>query len=81
MVALHRAGHLKHWVQQNHDSLPQKAGYPQHALNEIHGSLHDPSNPVRPAGPVEVCGRLVLESVLWPVSTARRKLFHLHVSA
>jgi hypothetical protein len=33
---------------QNHDSLPQKAGYPQHALNEIHGSLHDPSNPIVP---------------------------------
>lgn len=39
---------MKHWVQQNHDSLPQKAGYPQHALNEIHGSLHDPANPVVP---------------------------------
>ena len=29
-------------------SLPQKAGYPQSALNEIHGSLHDPSNPIVP---------------------------------
>jgi len=48
MAALYEAGHLKHWVQQNHDSLPQKAGYPQHALNEIHGSLHDPANPVVP---------------------------------
>jgi NAD-dependent SIR2 family protein deacetylase len=48
LVAMYEAGHLKHWVQQNHDSLPQKAGYPQHALNEIHGSLHDPSNPIVP---------------------------------
>lgn len=48
LTAMHAAGHLKHWVQQNHDSLPQKAGYPQHALNEIHGSLHDPANPVVP---------------------------------
>ena len=48
LVAMHDAGHLKHWVQQNHDSLPQKAGYPQHKLNEIHGSLHDPANPVVP---------------------------------
>jgi len=48
MASMHRAGYLKHWLQQNHDSLPQKAGYPQHALNEIHGSLHDPSNPVVP---------------------------------
>ncbi|CAL1169550.1 unnamed protein product [Cladocopium goreaui] len=37
---------LHHWVQQNHDGLPQKAGYPQEALNEIHGSWFDPSNPV-----------------------------------
>lgn len=48
LVALHKAGMLKHWIQQNRDSLPQKAGYPQTALNEIHGSLHDPSNPIVP---------------------------------
>jgi len=34
------------WVQQNHDGLPQKAGFPQHKLNEIHGAWFDPSNPV-----------------------------------
>ncbi|CAK9104356.1 NAD-dependent protein deacetylase Sirt7 (Regulatory protein SIR2 homolog 7) (SIR2-like protein 7) [Durusdinium trenchii] len=45
-VALWRKKLLHHWVQQNHDGLPQKAGYPQHALNEIHGSWFDPSNPV-----------------------------------
>eukprot|EP00325_Prymnesiales_sp_UTEX-LB-985_P024831 CAMPEP_0174718066 /NCGR_PEP_ID=MMETSP1094-20130205/27960_1 /TAXON_ID=156173 /ORGANISM="Chrysochromulina brevifilum, Strain UTEX LB 985" /LENGTH=384 /DNA_ID=CAMNT_0015918095 /DNA_START=43 /DNA_END=1197 /DNA_ORIENTATION=- len=48
LAALHTAGHLKHWIQQNHDSLPQKAGYPQHCLNEIHGSMHDPANPIVP---------------------------------
>jgi len=48
LAALHDAGLLVHWIQQNHDSLPQKAGYPQHALNEIHGSLHDPANPIVP---------------------------------
>lgn len=48
LTALEQAGHLKHWIQQNHDSLPQKAGYPQHKLNEIHGSLHDPANPIVP---------------------------------
>ncbi|CAE7203692.1 Sirt7, partial [Symbiodinium sp. CCMP2456] len=37
---------LAHWVQQNHDGLPQKAGLPQEAINEIHGSWFDPSNPV-----------------------------------
>lgn len=34
------------WVQQNHDGLPQKAGFPQERINEIHGSWYDPSNPV-----------------------------------
>jgi NAD-dependent SIR2 family protein deacetylase len=48
LAAMHDSGHLHHWVQQNHDSLPQKAGYPQHAINEIHGSLHDPANPIVP---------------------------------
>lgn len=48
LVALHRKGHLKHWVQQNHDGLPQKAGFPQRHLNEIHGAWYDPSNPVVP---------------------------------
>jgi hypothetical protein len=33
-------------VQQNHDGLPQKAGYPQECINEIHGSWYDPCNPV-----------------------------------
>lgn len=46
LTALYQTGYLKHWVQQNHDGLPQKAGYPQHALNEIHGAWFDPANPV-----------------------------------
>uniref|UniRef100_A0A6U8EGT2 Deacetylase sirtuin-type domain-containing protein n=1 Tax=Eutreptiella gymnastica TaxID=73025 RepID=A0A6U8EGT2_9EUGL len=43
---LAREGHIHDWVQQNHDGLPQKAGFPQHLINEIHGSWYDPSNPV-----------------------------------
>jgi hypothetical protein len=39
---------LPHWVQQNHDGLPQKAGFPQHCINEIHGAWYDPTNPVVP---------------------------------
>jgi NAD-dependent SIR2 family protein deacetylase len=46
LTALHKAGLLKHWIQQNHDGLPQKAGFPQRDLNEIHGAWYDPSNPV-----------------------------------
>ena len=43
---LAEAGLLHGWVQQNHDGLPQKAGFPQEHINEIHGSWYDPSNPV-----------------------------------
>ena len=43
--AMHHAGYLQYFVQQNHDGLPQKAGFPQSALNEIHGSWYDPANP------------------------------------
>lgn len=48
LTALHTRGHLQQWLQQNHDGLPQKAGFPQKDLNEIHGSWYDPSNPVVP---------------------------------
>jgi NAD-dependent SIR2 family protein deacetylase len=43
---LGRQGVVHSWVQQNHDGLPQKAGFPQECINEIHGSWYDPSNPV-----------------------------------
>jgi len=46
LTSMYQAGYVKHWVQQNHDGLPQKAGFPQHHLNEIHGAWYDPSNPV-----------------------------------
>lgn len=44
--ALGRNGLIHGWVQQNHDGLPQKAGFPQEKINEIHGSWFDPANPV-----------------------------------
>ena len=37
---------VHYYVQQNHDGLPQKAGFPQEKMNEIHGAWYDPSNPV-----------------------------------
>lgn len=46
MAELNRRGLLHGWVQQNHDGLPQKAGYRQEDINEVHGSWFDPSNPV-----------------------------------
>jgi NAD-dependent SIR2 family protein deacetylase len=36
LVELWRYGKLQNWVQQNHDGLPQKAGFPQECINEIH---------------------------------------------
>merc|ERR1711904_565913 len=43
---LGRQGIIHSWVQQNHDGLPQRAGFPQECINEIHGSWYNPSNPV-----------------------------------
>eukprot|EP00808_Paulinella_micropora_P012696 g18620.t1 len=48
LADMHKHGLLHHWVQQNHDGLPQKAGFPPECLNEIHGAWFDPSNPVVP---------------------------------
>eukprot|EP00567_Pseudictyota_dubia_P003396 CAMPEP_0197435470 /NCGR_PEP_ID=MMETSP1175-20131217/3051_1 /TAXON_ID=1003142 /ORGANISM="Triceratium dubium, Strain CCMP147" /LENGTH=640 /DNA_ID=CAMNT_0042964515 /DNA_START=1078 /DNA_END=3000 /DNA_ORIENTATION=+ len=46
LTALWKAGLIHGWVQQNHDGLPQKAGFPQEHINEVHGSWYDPANPV-----------------------------------
>ena len=46
LTALKERGLVHSWVQQNHDGLPQKAGWPQEDIIEIHGSWYDPSNPV-----------------------------------
>mmetsp|Transcript_78523 Transcript_78523/g.153609 ORF Transcript_78523/g.153609 Transcript_78523/m.153609 type:complete len:630 (+) Transcript_78523:48-1937(+) len=46
LAAMAKQGHVWRFVQQNHDGLPQKAGMPQHLINEIHGAWFDPSNPV-----------------------------------
>jgi NAD-dependent SIR2 family protein deacetylase len=48
LTAAHFSGLLPRWIQQNHDGLPQKAGFPQQAMNEIHGAIFDPSNPIVP---------------------------------
>jgi hypothetical protein len=48
VVSMYQQGLVKRWIQQNHDGLPQKAGFPQHAINEIHGAWYDPTNPVVP---------------------------------
>lgn len=46
IAALTDKGLIWRFVQQNHDGLPQKAGVPQGVMNEIHGAVFDPSNPV-----------------------------------
>lgn len=57
---LGRQGCIHSWIQQNHDGLPQKAGFPQECINEIHGSWYDPSNPV-----VKYSGTLHSRSFPW----------------
>lgn len=46
LAAMYKQGLIHEWVNQNHDGLPEKAGIPQSAVNEIHGAWFDPSNPV-----------------------------------
>lgn len=46
IAELERKGKVQHWLQQNHDGLAQKAGFPLSKLNEIHGSWFDKKNPV-----------------------------------
>eukprot|EP00729_Bicosta_minor_P010260 gene10260-8901_t len=46
LARLNQLGYIDSWVQQNHDGLPQKAGYPQEKINEVHGSWYNPANPV-----------------------------------
>jgi NAD-dependent SIR2 family protein deacetylase len=46
LTALEQRGLVHYWLQQNHDGLAQKAGFPFAKLNEIHGSWHDTTNPV-----------------------------------
>ena len=47
IAALERKGKVQHWLQQNHDRLSQKAGFPQAKLNEIHGAWGDDKNQVK----------------------------------
>lgn len=62
---LGRGGFVHEWVQQNHDGLPQKAGFPQERINEVHGSWYDPSNPV-----VKYNGTLRDEECRWMIDAA-----------
>jgi len=63
---LGRCGLVHSWQQQNHDGLPQKAGFPQHLINEVHGSWFDPSNPV-----VKYSGNLKDDAYAWMERDAR----------
>lgn len=46
VAALHKKKLVSHWVNQSHDRLAQKAGFPQDRLLEIHGAWGDHKNPV-----------------------------------
>ncbi|KAH3758249.1 NAD-dependent protein deacetylase sirtuin-7 [Pelomyxa schiedti] len=60
IAAMEKKGYVKFLIQQNHDGLPQKAGFPQEKINEIHGAWFDPSNPV-----VKFGGRLREDLLEW----------------
>jgi len=47
LAAIGEKGLIGNWVQQNHDRLAQKAGFPQAKLNEIHGAWGDMKNQVK----------------------------------
>lgn len=47
LAAMEERGLIGNWVQQNHDRLAQKAGFPQARLNEIHGAWGDMKNQVK----------------------------------
>eukprot|EP00927_Polykrikos_kofoidii_P025407 TRINITY_DN22829_c0_g1_i1.p1 TRINITY_DN22829_c0_g1~~TRINITY_DN22829_c0_g1_i1.p1 ORF type:complete len:496 (-),score=93.08 TRINITY_DN22829_c0_g1_i1:137-1588(-) len=47
LAAMEETGLVHHWLQQNHDRLAQKAGFPQERINEIHGAWGDDKNMVK----------------------------------
>lgn len=47
LAAIEDKGLIGNWVQQNHDRLAQKAGFPQARINEIHGAWGDMKNQVK----------------------------------
>ena len=67
LAVLGRTGWVHGWVQQNHDGLPQKAGFPQEAICEVHGSWYDPSNPV-----VKYSGSLKEHECAWMEAETNR---------
>ena len=47
IAAMEQQGHVWGWLQQNHDGLAQKAGFPSRKVNELHGSwLDNKKNPI-----------------------------------
>lgn len=67
VALLEKKGLVHHWLQQNHDRLAQKAGFPQKKLNEIHGAWGDFKNPV-----VDMEGRLRSDLLKWLESWEER---------
>ena len=70
IAALEAAGFVAHWLQQNHDGLGQKAGFPHEKINEIHGSWFDKSNPV-----VKMSGKLRGDLFEWMLEWEKRADF------
>ncbi|KAH3759241.1 NAD-dependent protein deacetylase sirtuin-7 [Pelomyxa schiedti] len=64
LAAMQKAGLLWECINQNHDGLPEKAGFPQEKVNEIHGAWFDPSYPV-----VSFDGSLRTDFYQWMLKT------------
>lgn len=63
-VGLEEKGLIGHLLQQNHDRLPQKAGFPQAKINEIHGAWGDTKNQA-PASTMTRLDPLDIREVGW----------------
>jgi hypothetical protein len=68
LAALNEKNLVHFWLQQNHDGLAQKAGFPHASVCEIHGSWHDKEhNPV-----VKMSGKLRPDLARWMGEWERR---------
>ena len=64
LASLERSGFIHHCVTLNHDRLAQKAGFPQHRLNEVAGAWGDDYNPVVPLDKPGDCGECFRRDLL-----------------
>lgn len=68
LTAMEKAGLVYGWLQQNHDGLAQKAGFPADKVNEVHGSwLDSRANPI-----IVMSGTLRSDLFRWMVTMEKQ---------